>query len=203
MIREELAGVRSPSSPCGALGFSYPLLLVLKGRERARLFLPPPTLVVSRVPIPCDRVRSPRHTSTPTKALVSETCLKSLAEGVTQPAAGGEEPRRGGVEPRFRRAAPGPCGVPPRRPSSAPSFSAGRNLHPEPGSTWRRARDGWAQLGSPSAGRFHPYRAPGQWHVRHGVQGLRQGGCGRVVSEVSRRRAPDSCASKLLASPAG
>lgn len=151
---------------------------------------------------PCDSVRSPRHTSTTT-----EDCLKpawqSLAEGVTQPAAGGEEPQRGGVESRFRRAALGLCGVPPCRPSSAPSFAAGRNLHPKPGNTWRRARDGWVRLGSPSAGRFHPYRAPGQWHVRHGVQGLRQGGCGRVVPEVSGRWALGSCASQLPAIPAG
>lgn len=159
---------------------------------------------VLREAFPCDNVLNPRPTSAmPTKPQYMKTVLAVLGRRC-HPARG----RLGGASEGRRRAAlpaggAGAVRSPSPPPPSVPDFASGRNLRPEPGSTWWRARDGWARLGSSSAGRFHPYRAPGQWHVRHGVQGLRQGGCGRAVPEVSRRRTPGSCAHQTRASAAG
>lgn len=71
---------------------------------------------------------------------------QSLAEGVTQPAAGWAEFRRGGVELRFRRAALGPCGVPPRRPRASPTSLLAGTCAPNqeaPGGGRGMAGPGW------------------------------------------------------------
>lgn len=107
-----------------------------------------------------------------------------------------------------RRAALGAAwSLAPQSPAAArrACWAARRNLESESRKRQERGgRDGRARLGPPAAGRLHPHRAPGQWHVRHSVQSLRQGGCGAVHSRgrgTDEGRAPVPAGPR--ASPAG
>ena len=97
---------------------------------------------------------------------------------------GGARGRWGASAPpaslHFRRAPLGAVSSPVLPPRARSPLLAGT---PAPGTRKSPAagagcRDGGVRLGPPAVRRLHSHRAPGQWHICYGVQGLRQGGCG-------------------------
>lgn len=187
---EELAGICSPSSPS------------LEGQSRA---LPPapPTWVISRMPFPRDSVRSPRHTSTPTEASVSETCLAVLGRGC-HPARGG---RGGASEGRCRAALPAGSAGAVRSPASLPLERPQLRCWPEPAPRTRKhlaAGTGWLGPAGVSLG-WTVSSLPSAWAVARTPRCTRP--TPRWVWAGRARGVPvpgtGSYASQLPASPAG
>lgn len=109
------------------------------------------------------------------------------------PAGLGSLPPRAGRSPRLRgrgRARPSSPRTSGRRRWGRRGLRPAPRAPQEPGEhrAGVRARDGGARLGAPAAGRLHSHRAPGQRHVRHGVQGLRQGARGASGCRALARR---------------